>query len=84
MSARIRYMEGPSQRLITSDDVLASSIELERLALNARNLMLRYYLHNTPESLTRIMRYLEEIASKEKLFMEKLLDHLSQNKAYSF
>ncbi|KWX70218.1 hypothetical protein AMQ84_29465 [Paenibacillus riograndensis] len=84
MTARIRYMQGLTQPLISSDDVLASAMELERLALNARNLMLKYYLHNTPQSLVRIMGYLEEIAAKEKLFMEKLLDHLSQNKVYSF
>ncbi|WP_019912661.1 hypothetical protein [Paenibacillus sp. HW567] len=84
MSARISYMKEHSEQLIFSDDELASSMELERLALNARNLMLKYYLHSNPESVTRIMRYLEEIAAKEKLFIKKLLDQLSHSKIFSF
>lgn len=84
MSARIRYMQEHVPEFPASEEELASSMELERMALNARNLMLKYYIQNNPELLTRVMRYLEEIAVKERAFMEKMLDRLSKKKIISF
>lgn len=83
MASRIKYMQEQTPYLDESDHLLASFEELERKALNARNLMLKYYMKKETETLVKIMNYLEEMEAQERVSIEKLLEVLKKNEVYS-